>query len=97
MIVKVASVALLAVSSMSFAEGRSGADIVTKHCTLCHGTPGIPGAPKTAEEWQSRVDAKGVDGLTASAISGLNAMPPKGTCGDCTDDELKAAVEALVQ
>lgn len=76
---------------------RSGADIAAKNCAMCHGTPGIPGAPRTAAEWQVRVDAKGIDGLLASAISGINAMPPKGMCMDCSDAELKAAIEELVK
>jgi len=76
---------------------RSGADIVAKHCAMCHGTPGIPGAPRTADEWKARVDAKGLDGIVATASSGINAMPPKGMCMDCSDAELKAAVEELVK
>ena len=34
-------------------------------------------------------------GLLAKAISGINAMPPKGTCADCSDDELKAAIKHM--
>lgn len=79
----------------SAAAGRSGDEIVAKHCAMCHGTPGIPGAPRTAEEWAARLDAKGLDGLVASGLAGINAMPPKGMCMDCSDDEFKAAVEAL--
>ena len=37
----------------------------------------------------------GLDGLLAKAITGLNAMPPKGTCADCSDDELKGAIEKM--
>ena len=37
----------------------------------------------------------GLDGLLAKAISGINAMPPKGTCADCSDDELKAAIKHM--
>ena len=31
-------------------------------------------------------------GDAANAISGINAMPPKGTCADCSDDELREAI-----
>ena len=72
------------------AAARSGADIVAKNCAMCHGAPGIPGAPKTAAEWKPRVAAKGIDGLLASATKGINAMPPKGMCMDCSPAELKA-------
>ena len=37
----------------------------------------------------------GLDGILATAISGINAMPPKGTCGDCSDDELLGAIKQM--
>lgn len=78
-------------------KARSGAEIATKHCAMCHGNPGIPGAPRTAAEWKPRVAAKGIDGLVASAIKGINAMPPKGMCMDCSPAEMKAAVVELTK
>jgi cytochrome c5 len=73
---------------------RSGAEIVTKHCSMCHGS--LPGAPKTAAEWSARAKAAGgIDGLVASATKGKNAMPPKGMCMDCTPAELKAAITEM--
>jgi cytochrome c5 len=77
-------------------KARSGADIVTKHCVMCHG--GMPGAPKTAAEWSTRTKAAGgIDGLVASATKGKNAMPPKGMCMDCTPAELKAAITEMAK
>ena len=76
---------------------RSGSDIVAKYCTACHGV-GLLGAPKNGETaaWQARADAQGgLDGLLASAIKGINAMPPKGTCADCSDDEMLAAIKDM--
>ncbi|EIK54808.1 cytochrome c5 [Stutzerimonas stutzeri TS44] len=76
---------------------RSGEEIYGKFCTACHGS-GLLNAPKTGDSaaWSARADAKGgVDGLLKSAISGLNAMPPKGTCSDCSDDELKGAIKHM--
>jgi cytochrome c5 len=29
-------------------------------------------------------------------LNGLNAMPPKGTCMSCSEDELKAAMNYLL-
>ena len=40
--------------------------------------------------------AQGMDALLQSAINGKNAMPPRGTCGTCSDDDLKAAIEYMV-
>ena len=73
---------------------RSGADIVAKQCSMCHGPN--PMAPKTAADWATRSKAAGgIDGLVASATKGKNAMPPKGMCMDCTPAELKAAITEM--
>jgi cytochrome c5 len=77
--------------------GRTGDDIVAKHCAACH-VSGLLGAPKTGDsaDWQARADAKGgLDGILKTSISGINAMPPKGTCSDCSDDELLSAIKSM--
>ncbi|MCP0913904.1 MULTISPECIES: c-type cytochrome [Legionella] len=78
------------------AKKEPGQEIYEKYCQTCH-RDGVAGAPKfrAEAEWKSRL-AKGIDGLTTSAIKGLNAMPPKGTCSECTDADIKAAVEYMV-
>lgn len=85
-------------SSSSAAGGaRSGQEVVTKYCNTCHSI-GLLNAPKVGDTaaWAPRAEAKGgLDGLLKSAISGINAMPPKGTCADCSDDELKAAIKQM--
>ncbi|MBI2380319.1 MAG: cytochrome c5 family protein [Gammaproteobacteria bacterium] len=75
---------------------RTGEQIVAANCGACHLT-GAAGAPKIGTaDWAPR-KAKGVDALLASAIKGLNAMPPKGMCMDCSDDELRAAIEHMIK
>jgi cytochrome c5 len=76
---------------------RSGADIYGGKCFACHDT-GAAGAPKFGDvmAWSARLD-KGLEKLVANAISGINGMPPKGTCGDCTDEEIAATVEYMVE
>ncbi|HHH44754.1 MAG TPA: cytochrome c5 family protein [Gammaproteobacteria bacterium] len=78
------------------AAPRSGEQVYNSACMACHGT-GVAGAPKVGDKaaWGPRA-AKGIDGLVASATSGLNAMPPKGTCADCSADELKGAIEHML-
>ena len=78
------------------AAARSGKEIVTSVCAMCHGT-GAAGAPKIGDKaaWAPRI-AQGVDTLVKHATAGIRAMPPKGTCMNCSDAELKAAVEYLV-
>ena len=71
--------------------------MITAHCAACHAS-GVLGAPKIGDTaaWKERADTQGgLDGLLAKAISGINAMPPKGTCATCSDDELKGAIEKM--
>ena len=74
---------------------RSGEEVYNSACTACHG-PGILGAPKNGDKaaWDERL-AKGLDESLAVAIKGINAMPPKGNCADCSDDELMAAIKFM--
>jgi cytochrome c5 len=56
----------------------------------------VAGAPKLGDKaaWAPRV-AQGVDGLTASAIKGKGAMPPRGGSAG-SDAEIKAVVTYMV-
>lgn len=80
------------------AAARSGEDVYNGACVACHGS-GVLGAPRVhnAEDWQPRLDERGLDGVWNNALNGLNAMPPRGTCGNCSDDEIKAAIEYMVE
>ncbi len=75
---------------------RSGEDVYNGSCMACHST-GAGGAPKMgdAAAWKARI-AQGADTLHKHAIDGLNAMPPKGLCMTCSDDEVIAAVDFIV-
>jgi cytochrome c5 len=69
-----------------------------KTCATCHNA-GIAGAPKFADaaQWESRI-AKGMDTLYTSSISGMPpGMPAKGMCFSCSDDDLKAIVDYMVE
>ena len=70
----------------------SGEQVYNQFCFACHAT-GVSQAPRLGapEEWGARAD-KSMDELMASTLNGLNAMPPKGTCMNCSDDELAEAV-----
>jgi len=68
-----------------------------KTCATCHAI-GVAGAPKQgdAASWQPRI-AKGMDVLYQSSIDGLPpGMPAKGMCFTCSDDDLKAIVDYMV-
>ncbi len=68
-----------------------------QYCIVCHGS-GVAGAPKfrDASDWKKRMAGRTLNDLTATAIKGLNAMPAKGTCQECTEAEIKAAIEYMV-
>lgn len=74
----------------------TGKKIYESHCAVCHGT-GAAGAPKIGDDaaWAPRVK-QGMDVIFQHAINGLNSMPPKGTCMTCSDEEIKAAAQYLV-
>jgi cytochrome c5 len=77
---------------------RSGEEIYNNACMACH-TSGIAGAPKlaSAADWADRL-GKGMDVLYDSGINGLagTGMIAKGGCVTCTDEEIKAAVDYMV-
>ncbi len=78
------------------AEPRSGEQIYDQFCATCHVT-GVAGAPRMeAAEWEDRI-AKGMDTLYASTINGIGAMPPGGTCFNCSEDELRLTVDWMVE
>ena len=75
---------------------RSGEEIYNSKCAGCH-TSGVMGAPKYAslEDWAPRVDL-GLEKLTLSAIAGKGGMPAKGTCMDCSDNDIKITVQYML-
>jgi cytochrome c5 len=81
-----------AVAASAGGAARSGDAVYNQFCFACHST-GVGGAPKVhnVAEWAPHL-AKGNDVVWTSVTKGLNAMPPKGTCMNCSDDELHAAI-----
>lgn len=78
------------------ADTDPGAATYNRLCHACHAT-GAAGAPLfgNKEAWEPRI-AQGMDTLLQTVINGKGAMPPRGTCGDCSDDDLRAAIEYMV-
>jgi cytochrome c5 len=74
----------------------TGRNIYDSHCAVCHNA-GAAGAPRfgDAKAWQPRI-AQGMETVFNHAVNGYNSMPPKGACISCSDNEIKAAVEYLV-
>ncbi|MEM8500159.1 MAG: c-type cytochrome [Pseudomonadota bacterium] len=69
--------------------------IYQRSCISCH-MSGAAGAPKShdAAAW-APILAKGMDALITSIKEGLNAMPPKGMCFDCSDEQYRALVDYM--
>ena len=90
---KLTVIALSMIAMGAFAEADM--DKYNKSCGVCHNT-GAANAPKTgdAAAWAPRLE-KGMDALVQSVNNGLNAMPPKGMCFDCSDDDYKALIEHM--
>lgn len=76
---------------------RSGSEVYASVCAACHDT-GAAGAPKKGDTgaWSSRID-KGMETLVSHAINGFNAMPAKGGCSSCPDEEIEVAVQFMVE
>ena len=84
-------------ASVATTSGGGAEENYKKTCATCHNI-GVAGAPKfgDAAQWESRI-AKGMDTLYSNSINGLPpGMPAKGMCFSCSDDDLKALVDYMV-
>lgn len=84
-----------AAAPVAMAKADAVPALYTQACAVCH-VSGVANAPKLGDKaaWAPRLVA-GVDGLTASAIKGKGAMPPKGGSA-ASDAEIKAVVAYMV-
>lgn len=82
------------------ADNPAGKSAYNKTCALCHGA-GVAGAPKVGDkaDWGPRI-AQGADTIYKHALEGFNgskgAMPAKGGAPSMSDDDVKAAVDYMV-
>lgn len=82
------------------AENTAGKAVFGKVCAMCHAA-GVAGAPKPGDkaDWAPRI-AQGLDVLYKHSIDGFTGakgmMPPRGGSPALTDDELKSAVDYMV-
>ena len=82
------------------AENTVGKSAYNRTCALCHGA-GVAGAPKPGdkEDWAPRI-AQGKDTMYKHAIEGFTGakgmMPARGGSPNLSDDDVKAAVDFMV-
>lgn len=78
---------------------NEGEQIVQHYCAMCHAEkPLIPlGAPAigNSSAWGLRIK-QGIDALFKHTDEGLNAMPARGGCFECTDKQLMLAIMAML-
>lgn len=82
-------------SALMISASVNAFDVTSKYnqsCMACHAA-GVAGAPKSfdAAAWAPRLKT-GMDTLVASVKNGKGAMPPKGLCMDCSDDQFKQLI-----
>jgi cytochrome c5 len=75
---------------------RSGKEVVDSLCISCHGT-GANGAPRIGDQkaWSARA-ARGLTGLSQSALKGIRQMPAHGGNPALTDTEIERAITYMV-
>ena len=74
----------------------AGEKIYQSACFACH-MSGVAGAPKLDDPaaWEPRL-GQGMSGLLQAVINGKGAMPPKGGFAHLTDDDVRNAVEFML-
>ena len=84
-------------------EASGGEAIFGQVCAACHGVAAMASmVPQSgdAAAWEARI-AKGMETLYSNAINGfqgdMGMMPPRGMGMNLTDDEVKSAVDYIVE
>jgi len=83
-------------TASSSARDFDAAATYNQYCMACHMT-GAAGAPQLDDEeaWNTRLE-KGMDAVMQNVINGIGAMPARGLCNDCNDEQLRAIVDYMV-
>ncbi len=96
-----ASAALMGYAALAFVTTAqaepNGEAVYNQACMACHMT-GAAGAPIRGNEeaWTPRME-QGVETLYDHALNGFNAMPARGGNPGLSDEEVKAAVDYLIE
>ncbi|MFC3909815.1 c-type cytochrome [Legionella dresdenensis] len=74
-----------------------GRQVYVSACIECH-QEGIMGAPQNGDgaNWYRRLKSSGLTGLYRNAINGYNSMPVKGACVTCSDNDVIAATDYIL-
>jgi cytochrome c5 len=80
-------------------DPRAGEKIFKQFCTSCHGNPPIIdiNAPRIGDKkiWQIRRQM-GMPALMKITTMGLGAMPARGGCFECSDEQLRVTIQYIL-
>lgn len=74
-----------------------GKEVYETSCAACHAPSNIMvSSPKLRDrvQWERRLQA-GFETVLQRAIKGFNAMPAKGACEGCSEEEIEAAIRFM--
>lgn len=76
---------------------KRGKQVYVNACIICH-QEGKMGAPLNGDgaNWYRRLKASGLTGLYRHAIQGYNSMPVRGACVTCSDNDIIAATDYIL-
>jgi cytochrome c5 len=85
-----------AITLVAGGASRSADEIYSTGCAACHNS-GVAGSPVLGNQgqWEPR-QTKGYEMLVDNAWNGINGMPAKGLCADCTKEEIGMAVQYML-
>ncbi len=91
-----ACLAITSLVSLTAQAERPADQIYNTYCIACHAS-GVANAPKfgSQADWLPHIE-KGMDTLLMNATKGINAMPPKGLCFDCSDAEMQNTIQYMI-
>ena len=79
---------------------NEGEQIYNHFCVNCHAEKPLIaiGAPRinNPDEWKFRLK-QGMAVLFKNTDEGINAMPPRGGCFECTDKQLMLAIQYMIK
>jgi cytochrome c5 len=86
----------MAAASDAAKAARTGKQVYESVCIACHGTRAA-GTPKFDDKVWGELEKKEDDKeMVKDAIKGEKAMPPKGGCTECSDKEIRATVQYMI-
>ena len=76
---------------------KRGKQVYVNTCIMCHQSGKMTALRiGNGANWYMRLKARGLTGLYRHTINGYNSMPVKGACVTCSDNDLMAAVDYIL-